>query len=255
MNIVGIIIDVALVLVLLITAIIGVKKGFLKSVLSLFNWTVCLVLAIWLAKYVANWVGSWFGMEQAISGKISNAIVGINDELANSVASFGSKDAIMSACAGMNGLLKQLISIIFSSQSVDFTSELSVADVVGSGAGHICVLAISAILLFIIIKIVLAILGKLFDNIARTKILGSLNRVLGFVFGLVKGACIVIVINFVLVALSLVPAINNTIIQPVIAENTKIEKFVYEKTDELVGKYVIDGQLIQNWIDGLWENR
>ncbi len=255
MKIVGIVIDIAIVLVVLITALVGIKKGFLKSVLSLFNWVVCLVLSIWLAKYVANWVGSWFGMENAIASKISGSIVGVNSELGNSVASFGSKEAILEACSGMNSLLKQLISIIFSSSKVDFSSEAAVADVVGGGAAHICVIAISAILLFIVIKIVLAILGKLFDNIARTKVLGSLNRVFGFLFGLVKGACIVIIINFIAVALSLVPVINNTVIKPVIQDNTKVEKFVYEKTDDLVGKYVIEGKLVQNWIDSLWENR
>lgn len=255
MNIVGIVIDVALIVIVLIFALIGLKKGFLKSFLSLFNWVVCLVVSIWLAKYIANWVGSWFGMENAISGKISSAIVGVNAELGNSVSSFGSKDAILNACAGMNGILKQLINMIFSSANVDFTSEVPVAEFAGAGVAHICVLAISAILLFIVIKIVLAILGKLFDNIARTKILGGLNRALGFVFGLVKGACIVIIINIIAVALSLIPMINNSVIKPVINENTKVEKFVYEKTDSIIEKYVIDGELVQNWIDSLWENR
>lgn len=255
MKIVGIVIDIVLVVVLLIYALVGVKKGFFKSLLSLFNWVVCLVLAIWLAKYIANWVGSWFGMEAAISSKISGSIVSANENLGNSVASFGSKDAIVAACSGMNGLMKSLINIIFSSNKVDFTSEASVADIAGAGAGHICVLAISAVLLFIVIKLVLLILGKLFDNIARTKIMGGLNRVLGFVFGLVKGACIVVIINIIAVALSLVPVVNNTIIKPVIQENTKVEKFVYEKTDDVIGKYVIEGKLVQNWIDNLWENR
>lgn len=255
MKVVGITIDIVLVLVVLVFALIGIKKGFFKSLLSLFNWVVCLVVSIWLAKYIANWVGSWFGMENAIAGKISTSLVGMNNELSNSVASFGDKDSIMAACSGMNGLIKQIISMIFSSSKVDFTSEAAVADVAGSGIAHVCVIAISALLLFIVIKIVLAILGKLFDNIARTKVLGGLNRALGFVFGLVKGACIVIIINIVAVALSLIPAINNTVIKPVLQENTTVEKFVYEKTDEVIGKYVVDGQLIQKWIDGLWENR
>ena len=255
MSVVGIIIDVLIVLVLLITGLIGIKKGFLKSLLSLFNWVVCLAVSIWLAKYVANWVGSWFGMENAIAGKISSSIIGVNSELGNSVASFGSKDAIMNACAGMNGILKQLINMIFSSNNVDFASESAVADVAGAGVAHICVLAISAILLFVIIKIVLAILGKMFDNIARTKILGGLNRVLGFVFGLVKGGCLVIIVNIIMVALSLVPVINNSVIKPVVQDNTKIEKVIYEKTDYFIGKYVIEGKMIQTWIDNLWENR
>lgn len=255
MKVVGVIIDIALVLVVLIFALIGLKKGFFKSLLSLFNWVICLVVSIWLAKYIANWVGSWFGMENAIGGKISSSLVGMNAELGNTVASFGDKDSIMAACSGMNGLLKTIIGMIFGSSKVDFTSEATVADVAGAGIAHVCVIAISALLLFIVIKIVLAILGKLFDNIARTKVLGGLNRVLGFVFGLVKGACIVIIINIVAVALSLIPMVNNTVIKPVLQENTKIESFVYEKTDEVIGKYVVDGQIIQKWIDGLWENR
>ena len=40
-----------------------------------------------------------------------------------------------------------------------------------------------------------------------------------------------------------------------VLDNTKIEKVIYQKTDEIVGKYVIEGKMIQTWIDNLWENR
>ena len=42
---------------------------------------------------------------------------------------------------------------------------------------------------------------------------------------------------------------------PIIKDNTHIEKVVYNKTDELFGKYVIEGDTVKNWVEDLWEKR
>jgi hypothetical protein len=63
-----------------------------------------------------------------------------------------------------------------------------------------------------------------------------------------------VALNFVLVGLTMIPAVNNTI-TPIVQENTHVEKFIYNKTDDTFGKYVIEGNAVQNWITGLWENR
>jgi hypothetical protein len=56
------------------------------------------------------------------------------------------------------------------------------------------------------------------------------------------------------VGLSLIPAVNDTI-TPIIQDNTYVEKFIYNQTDDIVGKYVVEGEMIQEWINSLWEAR
>ena len=71
MSTVGIIIDVIIVAILVIFGIIGFNKGFLKSIISLFSWVVCLVIAILTAKYVASWINGIYDFSSLIGGKIA----------------------------------------------------------------------------------------------------------------------------------------------------------------------------------------
>ncbi len=252
---IGLIVDIVIIGALLILGIIGYKKGFLKSFISLFSWVVCIIIAIFTAKYVANWINGIYDFSSLIGNKIANGLNGVDEFFTRSIAEFSSTEEIINNLpSNLNALLSQLIKIVFSNTSVDMTSSETIATVVGSSLGHICMIIISAILVFIVLKIVVALLSKLFDDISRTKILGGLNKVLGLVFGILKAACVIIILNGILVGLSLIPAVNETI-TPLIQDNTHIEKVIYNKTDEFVGKYVIEGNVIQEWITDLWNSR
>ena len=252
---IGLIIDVVIVVALVIFGIIGFKKGFLKSFISLFSWVVCVVIAIFTAKYVAGWINGIYDFSGLIGGKIAEGLNGVDEFFSCSIAEFASTEEIINNLpADLNGLLAQLIKIVFSNTAVDMTSTDTIASVVGSSLGHICMVIISGILVFIVLIIVIALLSRLFDNIARTRILGGLNKVLGLIFGVLKAACVIVVLNGILVGLSLIPAVNDTI-TPLIQDNTHIEKVIYNKTDEFVGKYIIEGNVIQEWITDLWNSR
>ncbi len=261
----GLIIDIILVIIVAIFAIIGFNKGFFKSILSLFSWVVCLIVAIVLAKYVANWINGIYDLTSLIGSKIESALSGMGDVFNNTIASYNSADATAESVktailadiqkvSGMNGVLLQFIIMVFNNTAFDPTSEATIGNILGMSIGHMCVVLIAGILVFIVLKIVVALLTKLFDRISKVKVIGGLNKVLGLVLGALKGACIVVIINIIVVALSLIPAVNN-VITPVIQDNTTVEKFVYNKTDEIIGTYVIEGNMIQNWISDLWNAR
>lgn len=252
---IGLIIDIALIAAFVISGLIGLKKGFLKSVLSFFSWGVCLIVAIFLAKYVAGWINGLYDFAGLMSNKISASLTKSNEFFAQPINAFANKEEIISSLpSGTNSLLKELIKVVFSTASVDMTSTETIAVFLGAVLGDISMVVISGILVFIVLKIVVAILSRLFDSIEKTKVLGGLNKILGLVLGLARAALVIIVINIAMVGLSLVPAVNKTI-SPIIKDNTKIEKVIYNKTDELFGKYVIEGDTVKNWVEDLWEKR
>ena len=252
---IGIIIDVVIILALVISAIIGLKKGFLKSVLSIFSWGVCLLIAILTAKYVANLINGIYDFSALLGGKISSSLTKMNEFFATPLNTFANKeDIINNLPSNTNGLLKQVIKAVFSTSSVDMTSTETIGFFVGAVLGDIAMVIISGILVFIVLKIVTFLLSKLIDNITKTKVLGSVNKILGLALGLVKASLIIIIINVVLVGLSLMPAVNK-LTTPLIQENTHVEKVIYNQTDKLFGKYVIEGDLVKNWIEDLWEKR
>lgn len=245
---IGIFIDVIIVAVLVIMGLIGFKKGFLKSVISLFSWSVCLIVAILLAKYVAGWINGIFDFSGLIGNKIADSLSSSNEYFNLAISSFGGKENIIAQIPeSTGGLMKQAIKLVFSKGNVDLTSNESVSTVVGANLGQICMVIISGILIFIVLKIAIAILSKLFDNIARTKVLGGLNKTLGLVFGLLRAGLIIVVLNLVVIGLSLIPAVNKTI-TPLVQDNTYVEKVIYNFTDDFVEKNIIDGNLIQSWL-------
>ncbi len=252
---IGLIIDIVIVALIVIFAIIGYRKGFLQSLISLFSWVVCLVVAIFAAKYVAQWINGIYDFSGFIGDKIANGLNSIDEMFTKPISAYSSaNDIISNLPSDMNGLLKQLIKVVFSNANFDNTSEETVASFVGGALGHICMIIISAILTFIALKIVIALLSRLFDNISRTKILGGLNKILGLLFGVLKIGIVIIALNLTLSGLSLIPAVNDTI-TPLIQDNTHVEKVIYNKTDEFVGKYIIEGDFIQNWISDLWNSK
>ena len=252
---IGIIIDVILVLAVVISGIIGMKKGLLKSVLSLFSWFVCLLVAIFTAKYVAGWINGLYDFAGKIGNSISKSLIKSNEFFGKSINSFANTQEIVSSLpSNLNGLLKQLIKAVFSNSAVDMSSTETVGSFVGGCLGEICMFIIAGILVFIVLKIVVALLSKLFNNIEKTKVLGGLNKILGLALGVLRAGIIIIILNIVLVGLSLVPTANK-LIAPLIKDNTHVERVIYNKTDELFGKYVIEGDTVKNWIENLWEKR
>ena len=253
---IGLIIDVLIVASIVIFGIIGFRKGFLKSFISLFSWVVCIVIAIFTAKYVAGWINGIYDFSSLIGDKITSGLNSTNEFFSQAINSFDSKeDIIASLPSDLNGMLSQLIKVVLSNTNIDVANETrTIGSLVGASLGQICMVIIAGILVFIVLKIVIALLNKLFDKISNTRILGTLNKILGLVLGVLKAGCVIIILNGILVALSLVPAVNNTI-TPLIQDNTHVERVIYNETDKFIGKYVIEGDLIQNWISDLWNSR
>ena len=252
---VGLIIDIAIIVSLLIFAIIGLKKGFLHSVLSLFSWAFCLLVAFLTAKYVATWINGIYDFATLIGDKISSGLIDGNNFFTQAVNTFASKEEIIAAIPGeTNGFVKQIIKVVFTNSAVDMTSTATIGSIIGYSLGQVTTIVIAGILIFIILKIAVALLTKLFNKIAKTKVLGALNKVLGGILGVLKAGFIILGLNLVLVGLSMLPVVNKTL-TPLIQENTYVEKFVYNSTDKLFEKYIVDGELMENWIEDMWENR
>ena len=71
---IGIIIDIAVIAAFVIFGLIGLKKGLLKSVLSIFSWGFCILVAFLTAKYVATWINGLYNFSGLIGNKISKSL-------------------------------------------------------------------------------------------------------------------------------------------------------------------------------------
>ena len=55
--------DIAIMVVLLLSALIGLARGLVKEILSLASWMLAFILAIYFAPTVAGHLGSAFGSD------------------------------------------------------------------------------------------------------------------------------------------------------------------------------------------------
>jgi uncharacterized membrane protein required for colicin V production len=251
----GIVFDVVIIAMLVIFGLIGFRKGFFKSVLSLFSTLVVLIISILCAGYLANLINKIYDFTGLIAEALHGGIASMGAFYSETIpAGISGKDIVSSIPASTNGFLKKLMSYVLEPLSAADIEGLTVAEIVSGSFASIIMLLICAIVLFILIKVIIALATRLFDNITRNRVLGAANKLGGFAFGATKGFLIVLVFVVALTFLTVIPAVN-TKITPIIQDNTKVAKPIYNYTDEFIEKHVIDGKVVQKWIDNLWENK
>lgn len=251
----GVVFDVVIVAFLVIFGLIGFRKGLFKSVLSLFSTLVVIIISIACAGWLANIVNKLYDFTGLIADKLNAGIASMGVFYSQPIpAGVSGKDLVNSIPASTNGFLKKLMAYVLEPLSAGDVQGATVADIVSGAFASIIMLIICAIVLFILIKIIIAIASRLFDNITRNRVFGAANKLGGLAFGVVKGFLIVLVFIVALTFLTVIPKIN-TKLTPIIQDNTKIARPIYNYTDEFVEKHVVDGKVVQKWIDKLWENK
>lgn len=170
------------------------------------------------------------------------AIVGIVKGLIDSVLGlFGTGIALVAGVLGAK-YLSNFVNKIFSLDSfilgkleggaegsfTFFGGEFSNVEI-----AKFCVWIVTVIIIFLIIKLAIFILAKIFESVTQNSPkLSGINRVLGMLFGIAKGGVISIAIIAVASLISDIPGIGS-IITDKIAE-TKVTAFAYKYVDEFV---------------------
>lgn len=194
------IIDGILILILVVSTIVGIVKGFFDSLLSLLGTGVAFLIAVFTAKYVSNFLNKLVGIEEFVLKKLDATNEG----------------------------------------TVEFFGTRTNAEV-----AKFCTWILTVIVLFLIIKLAIYILAKIFESVTKNSpTLSGLNRLFGMFFGFAKGVAYVAVSLGLCSAVSQVPVIG-TAITDKIAE-TKVTSFVYKYVDDFV-----DNQLTQEKIDDI----
>ena len=198
-------IDIVLIAIIVIYAIIGLSKGFLKSLLRFLNTLVVLVLSIFLGKYLAMGLESLFGLGSVLGANLEGALAPMCVSSGG-----GALDNVM-----LNNFAEILLGpeywLMYGAQGV--MSEEFIADFAGA-VGHILAVAISIVIVYVILKLIFKLLSRFLKFLTEDRVIGWVERVFGSVIGIVEGA-LVIWLGFCVMYLVL-PAI------PMLAEQSTI---------------------------------
>ena len=254
-SVAGIVLDVVIIALVAIFGLIGFKKGFFKSVISMISTLVVILISIFCASPLARIVNKLYDFTGLIARGLCKTIASMGAFYSQPIPEgMSGADVVSNIPQSTNGFLKKLMSYALNPLSAGDIQSATVADIVSGAFASIIMLIICGIVLFIFIKIILAIATRLFENITRNRVFGATNKLLGLVFGAVKGFIIVLVFSIILTLLTVIPAVN-TKVSPVIQDHSKIARPIYNYTDEFMEKHVVEGKIVQKWIDKLWQNK
>lgn len=173
----GIVIDIILVLIVALSAFLGYKKGLVELGAKLFAGIIAIVITLIIYKPVGNIVIK----NTSIDEKIENTILEKTTNVIDENSKISDNKYIQDSSDNVVSQVKE--------------------EVLPEQARNIAVNVVyvaTALILFIVSKIVLSIVISLANAVASLPILKQFNEIGGFLYGLVRGAIISLVLILVI---------------------------------------------------------
>lgn len=226
------IVDIVVLVLLLLTALIGFWKGFINSLLSFFSSALSLTASFFLAKPLASLMNNWFKLGATIGNAVSGQISGFFADFTTEMT--GAQ--IMADKCSATGILKVAINF-FVKPEASYADKAHVVSTVSTSAGSLILMAICLIVAYLLIKLVIFLLSKLFGAIKKKSIaINGLDRVLGLILGVAKGMIIVFAVFLVANLLQSIPAVANFL--DTTFNHSCIAKPIYDFINNLVSTYL-----------------
>ena len=163
----GILIDIILIAILLISAFLGYKRGLVKLGANLFAGIIAIVVTLILFRPIAGAIIK----NTTLDEKMKNIII----ENASSFGANSNED---------NNITEQLTNEVKNQMIPQEAEKIAIS----------AIYAITSVVLFVVVKIILSIVISLIDGIARLPILKQFNEIGGMAYGILRGILIVFIV-------------------------------------------------------------
>ncbi|MBE5755214.1 MAG: hypothetical protein E7341_00835 [Clostridiales bacterium] len=205
--------DLGLILFLVIFIIIGVKRGFMTSVLSNFSFGIILVIAFFLSGPIASLLNSIFGLEQALFESHLEDLVAQNPDFSVNLLSL-SKESLSPfikltlAESSISGIPRLMFRLFINKPSLYTTlhesglTSRSLGDIVASSYASFYTKIIAFAVCVGLIYLILFLFKLLINKLRENGFVKVVDNILGVVYSIGKAFLTLIIICFVLNLLS-----------------------------------------------------
>lgn len=183
--------DAIILVIFLLFIILGVKRGFVRSVLDLVGTLAAMLVSMWFSGIAAQWVFSTFlqesltrqiaeALQAAPAADAADAVLSVVPEiLRGGLEAFGiTSDAINQAVAGTSGQAAEAVVAVLSPMVVSVLRGLF------------------ALVLFVFLLVIFRILSGVVCRIFRLPVLRQLDKGLGILLGVAQAALITVLLCF-----------------------------------------------------------
>ena len=200
----GILIDIILIIIILISTFLGYKKGLVKLGAKLFAGILAIIITLILFRPVSNMIIR----NTALDEKLENIIVNKTEDAIDENSKVSDNKYIQGAADNATNQVKEEI---LPEQAKNISINI--------------INIMSAIILFIVVKIILSIIISLADAVANLPILKQFNEVGGILYGLIRGILIICILILLAGVFNKVNPNNNFGKE---ISNTYLTKIIYE---------------------------
>jgi len=240
-------IDIAIIAIVVLFGLLGLKTGFIKSIIGFFGTIVSLIAALFLtgiaAEYLLRHVPFFTNLVLGTGKGSLNGLLYSMMPAALKALPAGATGAEIAGALGGNffsQMLGQFIRLLGTTGS----DELSVAQMASLLlAGHIFTLLVASTLFFLI-RLVVWIISMVANAILKDKKVSALNRFFGFLLGLLKGSFFVVLIFAVMSFMITMPLLDP--VNRELDEKTVIGKPVAAFVFKSVDKYINHGDALDS---------
>ena len=227
------IISIVYLVILLIYVLIGLKKGFFKTLTGLIKSLLSLLIALFLAKPLTNFVMDT-GIGTSITSKIESFLVSKDGIFVSTITS-ETKTAVIADCLtqlNIPQIFHSFLTSLIDKYVVVGSEPVTVAKALAPSVSYYLIYIVVFILLFVVGLIICAILNRIFDKLSTIPLVGILNKLLGVGLNLIIGLVIICVLSYGLTFLvPLDNSISSWLVKTMGLENSEfmsISKYFYE---------------------------
>lgn len=210
------IVDIVIAVVMLIFVIGAAKKGFVNCLFGFISTIVALVAAFSFATLAVQLTGGLFGLEANLETSFINSFSQINGFDIEVDPNADIAELLLEG--GIAEVVVNLIGENYALQPGDTLGKIA-----GTAVAEFAAALIAGIALFLVLKIVFAILKKFFNFIAKGGLLGFLNKILGAAVGLIEAILLAsLVVAILSMFPSMMPFLNGSIILTALYNNNPL---------------------------------
>ena len=215
----GLILDIVIIAILALCIIMGYKKGLINVIFNIFAFLLAIIITLVLYKPVSDIIIK----NTDIQEKIETAII------ENTKGEENKKEEQTE-----NGIQKYIENTM---QNAEEDAKSKAIEVVAKNVSTKCIEIITALILFVITRIILIVLKFLTETLANLPIVKQCNEIGGLLYGVIKGLLIIYVIltiMFFIISLKPEGMTANLI------ETSYITKFLYN--NNIIVNYCLLGK-------------
>ena len=212
MNIKAIIVDVAAVAIILVSALLGRRRGFIKTL----SWLIAIALSLYLASSFADIAAPVVSEKYVVPHLTSEVEKNIEAENEPAPQNPSEYSEFFKNLGIPDGIITDATGEISKAISQNFTEPLTA---LVHNIAYKLTRTVLFVVFFLILLLVISLLLKVVNLAAKIPGLNFINKTLGLILGLILGYLIVIVLSFILNK-------TGTFLTGEILENTYVLKFL-----------------------------